>query len=173
MDTDLPFLTRRGSIGDFTAAYRPADATTIPLLLLNAVGRKDLPSRYEVSGILLDDGADASETNDEGENALHVLFGQVKHDLPAEVALAARLIDAGADVNALDSKQRLPLQAIVNLKFDDEALSPLYDLWFAQPGLDVTTKNAWGFSPLDLARKFPYRAALVARMEGVVESHLG
>ena len=50
------------------------------------------------------------------------------------------------------------------VKYTDEELMPLYDLWFSQPAVDINTKNAWGVSPLELAQKLPFRKKLVEMM---------
>lgn len=43
-------------------------------------------------------------------------------------------------------------------------MAPLYDLLFTQCRLDLSIKNAWGYTPIDLAQKLPYRADLLRRM---------
>ena len=47
----------------------------------------------------------------------------------------------------------------------DEVLEKLYNLWFSQPNLDLTSKDSTGFSAIEYARKFPYGASLIERME--------
>lgn len=65
----------------------------------------------------------------------------------------------------LDKKDRLPLQYVVNMKYTDEELEPLYQIWFSQNNVLVNHKNAWGKTPLEIAEKMPYRASLLERMK--------
>lgn len=55
-----------------------------------------------------------------------------------------KLIDKGVNINQLDEKERVPLQYLINLKYTDEELEPLYQIWFAQNSILVNHKNAWG-----------------------------
>lgn len=52
-----------------------------------------------------------------------------------------------------------------NLKYTDEELEPLYQIWFAQNSILVNHKNAWGKTPLEIAEQMPYRASLLERMK--------
>lgn len=55
-------------------------------------------------------------------------------------------------------------QTISQPKFTDEELAPLYDAIFQNCTLEVNIKNDWGYTPIELARKLPYRADLLKRM---------
>ena len=52
-----------------------------------------------------------------------------------------KLIDR-VNINQLDEKERIPLQYLINLKYTDEELEPLYSIWFAQNSILVNHKNA-------------------------------
>lgn len=133
--------------------------------LFAALGDSDLEKRYSTASRLLDAGADVHATTSEGQNAFHVLFSQAKHDLPKLVALTSRLIELGADPNKADDRRITPTHELVNLKFTDDDLAALFTLWFSQPGLDLSVPNVAGLTALELARKLPYRADMVRRME--------
>ena len=45
-----------------------------------------------------------------------------------------------------------------------EDFAPLYDVIFQNCTLEVNVKNDWGYTPIELARKLPYRADLLRRM---------
>ena len=62
-------------------------------------------------------------------------------------------------------KERVPLQYLINLKYTDEELEPLYQIWFAQNSILVNHKNAWGKTPLEIAEQMSYRASLLERMK--------
>ena len=133
-------------------------------LIFYAAGNTKIQERYRLVNYLIDEGANVHILDKYGDSLLHVLLGHVQHDLPSEVALCKRLIGMGVDINILNNKNVLAIQWLMNMKYSDEKLKPLYDLWFAQDYVDVTTKNAWGYSPLELAEKDPLRADLVRRM---------
>ena len=133
-------------------------------LIFYAAGNTKIQERYRLVNYLIDEGANVHILDKYGDSLLHVLLGHVQHDLPSEVALCRRLIEMGVDINILNNKNVLAIQWLMNMKYSDEKLKPLYDLWFAQDYVDVTTKNAWGYSPLELAEKDPLRADLVRRM---------
>lgn len=77
----------------------------------------------------------------------------------------------GADVNHLDNKGRSAFQYILNTKYTDDELEPLYDLWFAQESLRLDTPNAWGKTLLQLAQMLPFRQQLVERMQDYQRKH--
>ena len=133
-------------------------------LIFYAAGNTKIQERYRLVNYLIDEGANVHILDKYGDSLLHVLLGHVQHDLPSEVALCRRLIEMGVDINILNNKNVLAIQWLINMKYSDEKLKPLYDLWFEQDYVDVTTKNAWGYSPLELAEKDPLRTDLVRRM---------
>ena len=51
------------------------------------------------------------------------------------------------------------------MKYTDEELEPLYQIWFSQNNVLVNHKNAWGKTPLEIAEQMPYRAGLLERMK--------
>ena len=81
------------------------------------------------------------------------------------VELTQILIEAGVDINQLDSKHRVAIQHLISHpKFTDEDFTPLYDVIFQNCTLELDTKNDWGYTPIELAQKDPYRADLLRRM---------
>ena len=68
-------------------------------------------------------------------------------------------------MDLVDLKERVPLQYLINLKYTDEELEPLYQIWFAQNSILVNHKNAWRKTPLEIAEQMPYRASLLERMK--------
>lgn len=162
-------------VTDFLATYRTGDATRVDAkgcgLLLMALQNKDLASRYAIADFLLDHGAPVETSGNNGATVLHVLFGQVSHDLARDENLARRLIERGAHINATDLDGRLPFVDVLAMKFTDDQLQPIYDLWFAQPDPDFTTASRFGLSPLTAAMKLPYRSAILARMNEHLRDH--
>ena len=62
-------------------------------------------------------------------------------------------------------KGRVSLQYLINLKYTDDELWALYELWFSQTKLMVSHKNSWGVSPIELAEKLPYREKLLVELK--------
>lgn len=134
-------------------------------MLFFAISNNDPISRYAITDYLLDIGTDANVLNECGETLLHVLFSRVKHDLPKTIALCERLLLAGVDINHCDNKHRVALQYVINMKYSDEDLMPLYTLLFSIGNMNTNIKNDWGKSPYELAKSIPYRTKLVSLME--------
>lgn len=94
-----------------------------------------------------------------------LLVTAASNGLIAPVMQLKKLIDKGVNINQLDEKERVPLQYLINLKYTDEELEPLYQIWFAQNSILVNHKNAWGKTPLEIAEQMSYRASLLERMK--------
>ncbi len=95
----------------------------------------------------------------------------MSHNLTRDENLARRLIDRGANINTTDHDGHLPLVDVLAMKYTDDQLKPIYDLWFAQPEPDFTTASRFGLSPLTSANKLPYRSVIRARIEGRLRDH--
>ena len=152
---------------EFFEAYHDGDEKRLYQgkgLIFYALSNTNMNARYEISNFLLDKGADVTGITPNGSTALHVLLGHVKHDAKATVELCKRLIDCGADVGVLDKDNISIMQNIVNIGIHENELESLYDMLFAQPNLDFTSKNFRGFSPMDLAIKRGTRPKLIERM---------
>jgi hypothetical protein len=170
MDIDL--IARLRNIDEFFNSFIEGDQFKRyqgRSLVFFSLGNSDLDSRYYISNFLVDKGVDVRCLNDENESVLHVLLGQTKHDLDRTIELCSKFLSLGVNINALDNKKRVAFQSILNMKYTDEQLRPLYDLWFSQPYLELKVPNAWGLTPIDLAQKVPYRKEVLERMQKYVE----
>lgn len=159
---------------DFREAYKPTDRDATEngtSLLFRGMKNTLIPDRYEIANFLLDQGCAIGGLGSGGASILHVLFGHAKHEIDMDVILTRRLINAGADINALDAERRLPFLEVLNMKYVDEDLQPVYDIWFERSDADFTTESSEGVSPLKLAAKLPYRASVLKQMERYVEAH--
>ncbi|MHA7126859.1 hypothetical protein ACRTEC_10850 [Janibacter indicus] len=172
----LDLIARMKPTAEFIAAAEGAglsapraDGTS---LLMAALGNTDLESRYATTQWLLDHGTQLGAPNSEGYTELHVLFGQVKHDIAKDLAIAEQLIALGADVNSVSPRGGLVFCEVLRMKFTDEDLEPIYDLWFRQPvTLDFETPSKLGATPLNFAQAIPYRATILERMQKYVAEH--
>ena len=134
-------------------------------LLFYALANNDPDARYSITSFLLDKGLNPIVSNEENENLLHILFSRTTQDKKQTFELFKRLVEAGVDIGQFDKKNQQPLQYIINSKYTDEELEPIYDIIFSFDKLKLDIKNAWGCSVVDLAKKLPYRKALLDRMD--------
>lgn len=130
-------------------------------LLFYAMSNNDAESRYRIVTFLIDLGTDVLCLNEENETLLHVLFSRVKQNIAQTTDMCERLLQKGVDINQLDKKNRSAIQYVINMNFSDKELSVLYKVIFSKATVNVTTKNAWGVSPLEMAEKLPYRSELM------------
>ena len=136
-------------------------------VVFHAMANQTPQNRYDIVKFLIDEGAKLKETNAQGETLFHILFSRPKHSMAQTVALTRSLLDAEVDINQLDNKSRVAIQYLISHpKFTDEDLAPLYDVIFQGRALEVNVKNDWGYTPIELAQKLPYRADLLKRMMG-------
>lgn len=159
---------------EFLAIYKEGDEKKLydglPLIFY-ALSNNDLESRYFITSFLLDKNVDVLTKTVDDDTVLHILLSQRQHDLQKTFELCKSFLELGVDINALDKKNRLAFQWLINLKYTDEELVPFYDLWFSQNSVDFTTKNSWGVSPMELAVKVGLRATLVDRMKEYEKQH--
>ena len=151
---DIYLVEKLKKYDDFISCYNEGDEKKMykgKSLLFYSLSNNDAESRYLITIFLINKGADVNVVNECGENLLHILL--------------SRVIDGGVDINQIDEKGRVPLQYLINLKFTDEELEPLYKIWFAQKNILVNYKNAWGKTPLEIAAQMPYRKKLVERLK--------
>ena len=138
-------------------------------ILFNAVSNNNAEERYKIVKLLLDKGYEATWKNEENETVLHILLSRTQQNLEQTYQLCKAFIQKGVDINAVDCKKRLALQYLVNMKFSDEELEPLYNLWLSQNNVCLEKKNSWGYSPIDTARKMPYRKQFIEKIEGYID----
>lgn len=164
----IDMVAKLKSSEEFFNAYQEGDELKhfngIPLIFY-AVSNKDLESRYKISNFLLDKCVNVTVLNQEHESVLHVLLSQIKHDTIQVTQLCRRLIDMGVDINILDNNNRVALKYILSMKYEDKDLKPLYDLWFSQERVTLEIRDKWGVTPIEFAKKLPYRGEIVERME--------
>lgn len=165
---DISLIARLKSKEDFFDNYKKGDHERLfdgKSLLFYAISNNNLEARYEIVDFLLNEGAKVDVVNEHQETLLHILLSSVKHDLTKTIALCKRLIENGCNINQLDDKNRLALLYLVNMKYSDEELEPLYNIWLSQPNVIVNIKNKWDKTPLDVAKTMPYRSKLVGRLQ--------
>ena len=163
----IDLIAQMGTWEQFHDQFQEGDERTLhnglPLIFA-AAANTNPKERYRICNFLLDRNSDVSALNKQNQSILHILLGQVEHDIPELASLCKRMIDHGADINALDSRKTVAIKYILHMKYTDEELSPLYDVWFSQPYLDVNTRDKWGLTPIEFAKKIPYRNDAVKRM---------
>lgn len=165
---DISLIAKLKKYDEFILNYNEGDEKKLyrgKSLLFYSTSNNEPESRYLITKFLLNKGAEVNVINECNENLLHVLLSRINHNIKQTAELCKILIDKGVNINQLDEKGRVPLQYLINLKYSDEELEVLYELWFTQKNVLVNHKNAWGKSPLELAEKMPFRASVVERMK--------
>ena len=166
---DMYFSAKTQTLAQFKEVYDKRLLNEMPKngspVIFCAMANQTPKNRYDIVNFLIDEGADLNGTNEECETLFHVLFSRPNHIMEQTVELTQILIDAGVDINQLDAKNRVAIQHLISHpKFSDEELAPLYDVIFQNCTLELNIKNDWGYSPIELAQKLPYRAELLKRM---------
>jgi hypothetical protein len=167
------WTARTGTFEEFVAIYLQEDATEKwqgMSLALHALCNPVPDARYRITNLVMDDGAPVDGVGFGGHGLFTTLFEQWEHDLDQTLHLIKRLAAGGADPGRVDGAGRIPSHNLVQWKFTDVELAPLYDFWFSLPHLNLTHVNRSGRTPLDMARDLsPHRDDLVARMEAYLE----
>ena len=151
----------------FVDNYKDGDELTLykgKSLLFYAMSNNDTETRYKIVMFLLDKGMDACCLNEENETLLHILFSRVKHNIEETTKMCEILLQKGVDINHLDKKNRSAFQYVINMKYTDEILLDLYKVILSKSKVNISVKNDWGFSLLDLAEKLSYRSGLVEQL---------
>ena len=165
---DMYFSAKRQTLAQFMRVYdqrRLHEVHGGSTILFDAMAHQSPQDRYDIVRFLIAQGAELTGTNGENETLFHILFSRPKHNMAQTVELTELLIDAGADINQPDAKGRVALQYLISHpKLTDPHMTPLYDLLFTRCRLDLSIQNAWGYTPIELAQKLPYRAELLRRM---------
>lgn len=166
---DMYFSAKTQTLTQFKELYDKRLLNEAPKIgspvIFCAMANQTPQNRYDIVKFLIGEGAELKGTNAESETLFHILFSRPKHIIEQTVELTQILIDAGVNINQLDAKNRVAIQYLINQpKFTDEDFAPLYDAIFQNCTLEVNIKNDWGYTPIELARKLPYRADLLKRM---------
>lgn len=168
-DMNMYFSARTQTLAQFKEIYdkrllneTPQDGSPV---IFCAMANQTPQNRYDIVKFLIGEGAELKGTNAENETLFHILFSRPKHIMEQTVELTQILTEAEVDINQLDAKHGVAIQHIISHpKFTDEDFAPLYDVIFQNCTLEVNVKNDWGYTPIELARKLPYRADLLRRM---------
>lgn len=165
---DMYFSAKRKSLAQFMEVYDQQRLHEIhggSTILFDAMAHQSPQDRHDIVRFLISQGAELTGTNGENKTLFHILFSRPKHNMAQTVELTGILMDAGVDINQSDAKGRVALQHLISHpKLTDRDLAPLYDLLFTRCRLDLSIKNAWGYTPIELAQKLPYRAELLRKM---------
>ena len=164
---DISLTAKLKNFDSFLDLYVDGDEKTNydgKSLLFPAIANHDPESRYKITTFLIEKGANVCVLNECNENLLHILLSRPIHNLSQTAELCRKFISAGVDINQLDNKHRLPIQYLIEMKYTDEELEPLYDIWFKQP-VELHIPNAWGKTPFQMAEMLPFRIKLLQRMK--------
>jgi len=151
-----------------------SDRKLLTDVLFKALANKDIPSRAVLAEKLLAWGADVTAVHEERVNVVHVFASRVK-DPALEAPLLRRLLEAGADPNLQSGRYGTPLEEFMyKPRLDEDDLAPVYDVWFAHPGLDFSMVDRNGRDLLDKVRRVRGSSPkLVERVERYIVEHGG
>lgn len=164
----IAFLASAKGKDEFFEEYgkNPVDVNSVfdGIPLINStLANPNAEDRYIMSMFLLERGATANVCNQQKEGPLHILFSHTEHDFSKSMILFRTLLEHGADVDQIDRKNRIALHYLVSMPGTDEEIMPFLELYLAQkPNINI--RNKWGYSPLELAERFPYRRRFAERL---------
>lgn len=165
---DISLIAKMKKYDEFILNYVEGDENKVykgKSLLFYSLSNNDANSRYMISVFLINKGIVVNDLNECNENVLHILLSRNSYDISQTAELCKILIDKGVDINQLDEKDRVPLQYLINSKYTDEELEPIYQVLFSQNNILVSKKNAWGKTPIEIASQMPYRKSLLERLK--------
>lgn len=146
-------VAKRGTLEEFVASCEANPELDPRKYITEAIANRDPENRVNIVTWLLDQGADASYADPEtGVNLLHIWFSQRDINPALEAPVIQRLLEQGADINGYANKWGRPLAVLYeNSRLSDDDSKPLYDVVFAQPGIDWgVPANKTGAAPQTL-----------------------
>ena len=152
MEVDLTAAFK--TFDEFVDLYHPGDEKRLfnrrPLLMF-AMRNKSLEDRYAIADFLLQKGAVVEPPNPYGQNVLHVLFGQHRHDYARDACLVGSIIRQGININERDTRGDTPLAELIMMGGSREQVAPIYRHFLLTTNLDVTTPNQSGVTLTEYA----------------------
>jgi hypothetical protein len=149
------YMTRKEFVKahpEVTRKMMKTDPMELAKLFRQALFSSDVEVRLSLAPMFLDWGAEPElgHVNHRGKpTASNVLHGLAAYliDPRREAVLFQRLFDAGVDPNAYSPRYDWALEKLLYaIHFNERDLAPVYDVWFAHPGLDfLEQKNVHGF----------------------------
>ncbi|TDO91881.1 hypothetical protein [Enemella evansiae] len=109
--------------------------------------------RYQSVQRLIELGIDVPVASRGRSGVLNVLIGAKKQELDGLLTTTRILLDKGADAGFVSQQERTPSMELVNSKFDESELAPLYPDWFARDDLNLGHRNKAGVDAQTLAER--------------------
>jgi putative ankyrin repeat protein len=151
--------TNMGTYEDFLEMYKEGEQykkdVTGDTLLWTALCNTNDEERYKIVNFLINKGADVKFINKEGLSLFFPLFSYGRDDIVKTTILCKTLLEKGADITPLYKPHKTVMfKNIFNYDNVPEIeMIPLYELIFAQTGLQLLVKDKWGLTLLDFAKK--------------------
>lgn len=159
-----------GNIKEFKRLYKGdiniIDEYTKLNLLQTVVCRgKNYKERLKIIDFLLKKGIDINyiETKN-GMNALHLLYSSYIDDVDYIYKVTKKLIKKGINLNEKNKYGAIPLSYLISGKLDTEKIKPIFS-YLVEMGSDYNSKDNYGNSCLDYARRFSWRTGFVQMIE--------
>lgn len=131
----------------------------------------DPAERYASVDRLIELGIDVPWASRGADGALNVLLGSNIQQLPGLLETVTTLLKAGADAGAVSRRGRIPTMELANLKFAEEDIVSIYDLWFARDDLNLRHKNKAKVDIEAMLEKLGYRPEMLVRVNAWLADH--
>ena len=155
----------------FEKGYENKESVLKSNILYDALRNNNDEARYKISIFLINKGANIKYRTKEGTTLFFPLFESGGNDIAGTTELCRIFLEKGADITALYKPYRIVVfKNIFNYFTDENEMIPLYKLIFSQPGLQLLTKDKWGLTVIEFARRFN-RPIAVKMMEDYVKKY--
>lgn len=151
--------TNMGTYEDFLEMYKegdenwksPAGRSLLQIALLNSKSEE----KYKIVNFLINKGADVKFIDKDNDTLFGALFEKGRDDIVKTTILCKTLLEKGADITPLYKPHKTVMfKNIFNYDNVPEIeMIPLYELIFAQTGLQLLVRDKWGLTLLDFAKK--------------------
>lgn len=152
---DIAWVAKWGVAEEFERRYREGDEKKLYYkkgLLYYALANPNLKARYQIADFLLAKGAGTEPIEAEFDGPFHYLLRQREHDIPCTVSLCNKLLQSGANPNQAGKENILPIECMLEMKYTEDELLPLYDFWLKIPNLNLNLHTFDGKLPIDIAK---------------------
>lgn len=169
---DIAWVAKWGTTEEFKIRYCEGDEKKSYYkrgLLYYALANSNLEARYQIVDFLLAKGTETEPIEGEFEGPFHYLLRQREHDIPCTVALCKNLLQSGANPNQAGKENILPIECMLEMKYTEEELLPLYDFWLKIPNLNLSLHTFDGKLPVDIAKTYG-RKEFMRRLRALEES---
>lgn len=129
--------------------------------------------RYKMVTFLIQKGSDVKILSKNGSSLFLPLFTKGRTNIELTTQLCRLFIEKGVDITVLYKPDNTVMfkYLLTWVQVSEQELIPIYDLIFSQKGLKLLTKDKYGFTPLEFAKKNNDRNIVVKYMEDYIKKY--